>query len=125
MSKKDNKTIGNIGEQIALKYLENCGYQIIETNFRYKKYGELDIIAKEKEFYCFIEVKTRTSTTFGLPSESVSLKKQEKIRTIAQIFLNQRKIYNINIRFDVIEIIVDMRHESIIAKYTNLIRNAF
>src|SRR3989344_3350437 len=60
-----------LGEEIAAKYLLDKGYKIIERNFR-KGYGEIDIIAIDKDTLVFIEVKTRTSNKFGDPLESIT-----------------------------------------------------
>jgi len=65
-----NKTAKE-GEDKACRYLQNQGYKIIERNFR-KGYGEIDIIAVDKEYLVFIEVKTRTSNKFGDPLESIT-----------------------------------------------------
>lgn len=51
------KQLGNLGEEMAAKYLKKQGYKILDRNFRYKSYGEIDIIAKRREDLHFIEVK--------------------------------------------------------------------
>ena len=63
--------IGKIGEDIAVSYLEKLGYIIIERNFIANQ-GEIDIIAKDKKEFVFIEVKTRTSMQFGRPVEAIN-----------------------------------------------------
>lgn len=72
-----NKAIGNYGEAIAAEYLKQLGYNILYKNYSCK-IGEIDIIAKYKNYICFIEVKTRYSTCYGRPSEAVSYVKQQK-----------------------------------------------
>lgn len=62
---------GILGEDLASNYLENIGYKIIERNFLCKQ-GEIDIIAKDKDEYVFIEVKTRSNRCYGRPSEAVN-----------------------------------------------------
>ena len=64
-------------EENATKYLEKQGYQIIQRNFSCKQ-GEIDIIAKDKNEYVFIEVKTRQNTHYGMPCEAVHSRKQKK-----------------------------------------------
>ena len=73
-----NKDIGAYGEDISESYLRNLGYSILHKNFRCKC-GEIDLIASNKNYICFIEVKTRYGTSFGTPSQSVFYSKQHKI----------------------------------------------
>lgn len=99
------KKLGNLGEKLAAEYLEKKKYKIIEKNF-YCKQGEIDIIAKNKNELVFIEVKTRSNTNFGTPSEAVDYKKQKHIYKAAKYYLYKNKISEIPIRFDVIEILI-------------------
>ena len=62
---------GNYGEDLAVKYLKNLGYKILERNYRIRG-GEIDIVAKDKEYLVFVEVKARWSHEYGLPSESIT-----------------------------------------------------
>jgi len=103
-SKTDNKKTGNLGEDIATQFLEDKGYRIIYRNFRYSTFGEIDIIARQNEYLVFIEVKTYKTEEFGEPVLLVNRKKQDKIRKLAQIFMLQKKISDIDCRFDVIGI---------------------
>ncbi|SMC67030.1 YraN family protein [Sporomusa malonica] len=95
--------VGDKGEQSAARYLSKQGYKIIATKFRAKT-GEIDIIAKDKEYLVFVEVKTRRSTVYGLPAEAVNFRKQQKIINTALCFLNQRGLTDIACRFDILEI---------------------
>lgn len=95
--------IGKIGEEIAVKYLENIGYEIIQRNYSCKL-GEIDIIAKYKEELIIIEVKTRTSNLYGLPAEAVNDIKQKHIFKVVQYYLMKNKIEDTYIRIDVIEV---------------------
>ncbi len=122
MEKENKRKIGSANEKIAASYLETCGYSIVTTNFRAGKYGEIDIIAREKEFICFVEVKSRGSLIFGTPAEAVNKRKQDRIRKVAYIYINQYKLHNYNIRFDIVEIMEDRSHK---VRDINLIRNAF
>ncbi|OGE64537.1 hypothetical protein A3J13_00725 [Candidatus Daviesbacteria bacterium RIFCSPLOWO2_02_FULL_36_8] len=67
----DNKPSGNYGEDLACKYLKDLGYKILERNYRIRG-GEIDIVAKDKEYLVFVEVKARWSHEYGLPSESIT-----------------------------------------------------
>ena len=99
-----NKILGNYGEELARRHLEGLGYKILETKFR-NKIGEIDIIAKDGNTVCFLEVKTRRSLTCGQPYESVTKFKMRKIVQVALSYLKY-KFNSIDIpsRFDVISI---------------------
>lgn len=101
----DRKEIGQLGEEMALRYLRRQGYRILERNFRCRL-GEIDLIAREKEELVFIEVKTRTSTRFGLPQEAVNWEKQRRLSRLAQFYLVSRGLAGINCRFDVVAILL-------------------
>jgi putative endonuclease len=104
MGKQYNKVMGNLGEQLAQKYLKKQKYKIIETNYQ-TKLGEIDIIAKDGDTFVFVEVKTRSLIQFGLPREAVTKQKQTKIRQVATQFLKQNKALNAPCRCDVIDIL--------------------
>ena len=82
-----NKKTGNVGEALAVKYLKEKSYQIKELNYT-NKIGEIDIIATQNDTIVFIEVKSRTSNKFGVGREAVNFYKQQKIRKVAQCYLN-------------------------------------
>lgn len=65
------KDIGKRGEDFAANFLRKKGYRIIERNFK-KRYGEIDIVARDKDILVFVEVKTRKSTEFGSPLEAIT-----------------------------------------------------
>ena len=100
------KDIGNLGEDIAVKFILEKGYEIVERNFL-KPFGEIDIIAKDKDFLVFIEVKARKNINFGFPREFVNGSKIKKIQDVAQIYMMEKNLFGAKIRFDVIEIIFD------------------
>ena len=97
---------GKKNEIIAADYLKNKGYQILEMNYK-NKIGEIDIVAKDKDYLVFVEVKARMSTAFGDPAEAVTLEKQKKIFMVAQLYLITHGKTNANCRFDVIAVIGD------------------
>ncbi len=102
-----NKEKGKYGEDIAIKYLEKQGYKILERNFRYSRYGEIDIIAIKNFVICAIEVKARSSNLFGEPLEAVTPKKLEKIVATLQYYLSSTKIMHTNYQIDAISIMFD------------------
>ncbi len=76
----NKRELGNLGEEIACKYLMKNGYEIIARNVHYSRFCELDIIAKQKNTLVFVEVKTRKTDAFGLPLEAITKSKYENIK---------------------------------------------
>lgn len=97
---------GQKGEDIASHYLEGKQYEIVARNVHYRG-GELDIVAFDpvlKEL-AFVEVKSRSSRTFGWPEEGVGWRKRERLRRAASLYLAQRRMpVGIRYRFDIIAI---------------------
>lgn len=93
--------LGKSGEDKAVKHLVKNGYKILDRNFR-TKLGEIDIIAKDDEALVFIEVKTRSSMSFGVPQLSVDTRKQNKLIKLALSYIKQKNIKHKVIRFDVL-----------------------
>ncbi len=102
----NTKALGRWGEERASEYLSHKGLNVLERNYRCPV-GEIDIIAQQDDALVFIEVKTRRSLDFGLPAESVTFKKQMKYFKIAQYYMKEKGIKDLNCRFDVIEVILD------------------
>lgn len=105
-----NKDIGNYGEELALTYLKDRGYRIISRNFR-NKYGEIDLICKLKDLLIFIEVKSRFSSLYGSPLEAVTYFKQKQILKLCKLYIMKNNLYNLNCRFDVIEIYFNINND--------------
>jgi len=105
----NRKELGKLGEKYALDYLRSNNYEIIKVNYRCR-YGEIDIIAKEKNILVFVEVKTRTSDAFGKGLEAVDAKKQRKIKQVALYFLNNYRKPVEDLRFDVIDVNIAPGH---------------
>ncbi len=104
----NNRKLGKHGEEIAVKYLRQNGYQIVEQNYSCKL-GEIDIIAHKNKVLCFIEVKTRSSIVYGMPCEAVNYKKKCHIILAAKHYVQAHayQVRNLDIRFDIIEILVE------------------
>ena len=83
---RQRQRLGSWGERIARKYLEERGYRILETNYR-RPEGEIDIVTQQGETLVFVEVRTRRGDVMGLPEESVTRSKQNKLREVAQSYL--------------------------------------
>ena len=112
----NKRFIGTVYEKIAADTLAKNGYKIIEFNYRCR-IGEIDIIAKDGKYLCFVEVKYRTSSSYGNPLEAIT---KSKVKTIINVARNYLKFKgyseNIPIRFDAIAIMGDD---------VKLIKNAF
>ena len=95
-----SNTLGAWGEEKAARFLTEWGYTVLERNF-HSRYGEIDLIAEDGEFLVFVEVKLRASVSHGLPEETVTPRKQEKLRLTAEIYLQTHET-NKQPRFDVV-----------------------
>ncbi len=101
-SKKDT---GKKGEDIACEYLKKLGWHIIERNYHYSRYAEIDIVAKEQDTLVFVEVKTRSTTNFGHPFEAVDKNKLQNIFKAALSYLEKTKEHYTGYRIDVISVL--------------------
>ena len=98
--------IGKYGEDVAERYLKQKGYKIIERNFTCRQ-GELDIVAENREYLIFIEVKTRSNFLYGKPIEAVDRKKQKHLYKVAKYYLHIHRWEERFVRFDVVEVYVE------------------
>lgn len=104
-------SLGDEGEKIAQEFFKKKGFKILEKNYR-TVFGEIDIIAKDKDVLVFIEVKTRADAAFGHPFEAVDRRKREKIRKVALCYMKNLK-KECAARFDVLSINVEGGSEKI------------
>ena len=95
---------GKRSEIIASNYLKDKGYKILETNYK-NKIGEIDVIAQDKDYIVFVEVKSRLSQKFGHPLDAIDEIKQQKIYAIASLYLVEKRKYGKPCRFDAISIL--------------------
>ena len=107
--------VGQIGEEIAARFLKKNGYRLVLANFKIpvgrnrrgvSVTGEIDLVALDKDILCFVEVKTRSSDNFASPLAAVDLRKQRQIIRTAKIY---RKIFRLNqvkFRYDVVSIVL-------------------
>ncbi len=116
------KQDGDWGEALVEKYLSERGCRIVEREWRCR-FGEIDLIAEQEGALLFVEVKLRTNLRYGMPRESVTAKKQEKLRSAALLYLSMHGL-DAPARFDVAEVYTDARHS---ARSTRIeyIENAF
>jgi putative endonuclease len=102
------RALGLSGEEAAAAYLQKKKYRIISRGFRFHR-GEIDIIAYDGKVLVFVEVKTRRSTDFGTPEESVTPLKQRQIRKLAEAYLMLNNLGDTACRFDILSLISDGR----------------
>lgn len=120
--KQGNKKKGDLGEKMAAEYLRKIGCLILAQNVR-NRAGEIDLIAMEQEYLVFVEVKSRTSQDFGLPNEAVDIRKQRKIYAASGLYLQQKGCYDIDVRYDVIEVYLSSDGQHL--QHIEHIRDAF
>ena len=97
--------IAKLGEDKACEFLKKIGFKIIERNFR-KGYGEIDIIAINKNTLVFVEVKTRTSSQFGTPLEAITYWKLKSIIKTAQFYKMVHPRLPDSLRIDAISVVL-------------------
>ncbi len=98
----DHNDLGKIGEDLATEYLRKRGYEILFRNYVFQK-AEIDIIAKIGETLAVVEVKTRSSTDFGLPQDFVKPSKIQNLVKAVNEFVIQQDL-DLEVRFDIIAI---------------------
>ncbi|MEW6615759.1 MAG: YraN family protein [Thermodesulfobacteriota bacterium] len=116
---EERVSLGKRGEEIAVSHLKGLKYKIIEQNYTCK-FGEVDIIAKDKKTLAFIEVKTRSSLEYGHPGQVVNKRKQHQISKVALNYINKNDLQNMDARFDVVAVQISEEGEKV-----ELIKNAF
>ena len=95
--------LGRWGETLAANYLDRNGYRVIERNLR-TPFGEIDLVAEDGSLLVFVEVKTRSTDTYGMPEESITQQKRQHLIAAAQSYLQTFSISDTNWRIDVISI---------------------
>jgi putative endonuclease len=118
MQNKSQK-FGERGENLAVWYLKQNGYKIIEQNYR-SRMGEIDIIAKDGKTIVFVEVKSRRSIRYGSPKWAITPKKQRKISMVALYYLKTTQQTDTKARFDVVAITANQDEPQI-----EIVENAF
>ena len=97
-----NNIVGAWGESIAANYLLKKKYRLVAMNY-HSRYGEIDLIVSNREYLVFVEVKLRKTDKFASAYEHVDTRKQNKIRTTAEMFLSEYQT-DLQPRFDVVEV---------------------
>ncbi len=112
--------VGTLGENSVVKHLKKHKYKIVDRNYT-SRFGEIDIIAKNKEFLLFVEVKTRKENSLVSGASAVDVAKQQKITLTAQDYLIKNET-DLQPRFDVAEVIYAQNNKN---PKINYIENAF
>ncbi len=99
---------GTLGEKLAQNFLKKQGYRIIETNYRCPE-GEIDIVARHKDYLVFIEVRTKKSLQFGSPEESITPTKMERLRAITAHYQQTHDNLPSLCRIDVVAVELNQR----------------
>lgn len=118
------KDIGDIGEVAAAHFLKKNGYKIIGKNLHFS-HNEIDIVAENKEYIVFAEVKTRSSrydSPYGVPSAAVTRTKQTHLIEAANAYLREKKPQK-QPRMDVLEVWIDKKSKKVVN--INHIEDAF
>jgi len=95
------KEVGKWAECIAAHFLNIKGFKILSRNFN-TRFGEIDIVAQGDGVIAFVEVRFRGKGSYLLPEETITYKKQQRIKTTASIYMNRFDLAGANVRFDVI-----------------------
>jgi putative endonuclease len=96
--------LGSSGEELAARYLEDAGCEILERSFRAKT-GEIDLIMRDGDALVFVEVKARSKEGFGGPVAAVTASKRAKIAKTAAIYLQRCRFPYGSVRFDVVAVL--------------------
>ena len=104
-------TLGKQGEHLARKFLEEKGFQILDTNWRHEK-DEIDIVAMDNDELVIVEVKTRSTDYFGEPADSVGYKKERFLIRATEAYLEEKDL-DIDSRFDIVSIVLNNSEKKI------------
>lgn len=111
--KEAAKNLGQMGEDLAVKYLKDKDYKILDRNFcntKGRRMGEVDIIAQKEKEIIFVEVKTREMLKYDwtLPEENINRQKLHKLSKIATFYVRQKNLWNNPYHFDAISVWIDI-----------------
>lgn len=107
----EHNELGKFGEEVAVDFLQQNGYEILETNWTFQK-AEVDIIAQKENILAVVEVKTRSSIEFGLPQDFVKPKKIQLLLKAVNEYVISNNL-EVEVRFDIIAIHKDAKNFNI------------
>jgi len=106
---EERKSIGKKGEDLAATYLETMGWRVVDRNWRYKRVGEIDIVAvepsREGGTLVFCEVKAKTGTGYGEPLESITRAKLMRLYRLASAWMSTHQMRYPKVRIDAIGVL--------------------
>lgn len=97
------QTLGKFGEDLACRELERRGYAILDRRYR-RRYGEIDLVARDGETTVFVEVKARKDRRFGDGAEAVTLRKRRRLILVAMDYVARHRLSDRPCRFDIVSI---------------------
>jgi putative endonuclease len=98
--------LGIYGERLAADYLTSIGYEILERNWRCSV-GEIDLIARDKARWVFVEVKTRNGAGFGAPFEAITEEKLARLRKLVGEWCRLRQVAGVQVRIDAVSVLIE------------------
>lgn len=107
-------SLGRAGEDVAARWYEAAGWQVLDRNWRTGRAGELDLVVRRGGIIAFCEVKTRSGTAFGTPAEAVDTRKQAQIRRLARAWLAEHDARASGLRFDVVSVLWPPGHDPVV-----------
>lgn len=102
MAAKD--ALGQYGERVAVRHLQEAGYEVLARNWRCA-HGELDVVAAREDVLAFVEVKTRSGVAYGLPAEAISEAKAQRLRELATAWVAACQPSQTCLRFDLVSVL--------------------
>ena len=110
-----NKALGNFGENVAAHHLQAQGMVILARNWTCR-YGEIDIVARDGATLVICEVKTRSSTLYGVPAEAVTTQKAHRLRRLAAHWLETHQVEPPSVRIDVVSVLVPRKGAPVVER---------
>ena len=98
--------LGGLGERLARQHLAKLGCRILATNYR-SQWGEVDVVAQHRDTILFVEVKTRRSSSYGVPEEAITSAKAERLIATAETYLDEHDLSDNHWRIDLISVELD------------------
>ncbi len=115
--KFENRKTGLIGEEVALQHLLKKDLQLVSRNFS-TRFGEIDLIMRDKGVLVFVEVKTKKGLDFGRPEEMFTRNKYQKVKNMALVYLKGREVKS---RIDMVAVVLDELNEPVtVSHYENV-----
>lgn len=115
--------LGKQGEELARRYLEKKGFVLVEKNYKTPRWGEIDLVMRDRDTTVFVEVKTRSGSStklFGGPLGSINYHKLKTLKRAAQFYLSSKKYDHEAARIDAVSIVLDDDDRAKIEHFPNI-----